>query len=233
MKDLSLAQKYYLGAINEKGDAPLFTTEDVTASLLTAGLIELVAQGLVAQDEKKCFSIAEPWDESLPHLEPLYLAITTFKKTYNAKDVLGYYYLQLTDERTRVLFTSVGLSLVDAGCADELREQGRRKNITKYAPKPEAVAEMVAGIREEVLGDEQISDETAQLLFLLRSSGSLNKHFSKEERPKLKARLKEVRKSEATAQVEGILATMGSLMLMVIMGVIFLVLFIAFLTQVV
>jgi len=230
MKDLSITQKYYLCAFNEKGKAPLFTNEDVMASLITAGIIELNAQGLITQEEKQRFTIAKPWDESLTHLEPLYQAIATFKKPCNPTDVLGYYYLQLTEKRLRALLASIGTSLVDAQLADELPNQGLLSKTTKYAPKPEATAEVMNSIRDEVLGDEPITDETARLLFLLKCSGSLNKHFSKEERPTLKARLKEVEKSEATAQAEAIIANMGNLLLIIIMFIVLMVVIIGITT---
>jgi len=217
MKDLSITQKYYLCAFNEKGNAPLFTQEDVMASLLTAGIIELEAQGLIAQDEKKCFAIAKPWDESLPHLEPLYSAIASFKKPCKAREILGHYYLQLTEKRLRALLESIGTSLVDAGCANELLNQGLMNKVTKYAPTPEAAGEIINSIREEVLGDQPISDVTARLLFLMKCSGSLNKHFTKEERPTLKARLKEISKSEATTPAEEIVANMGNLIFVIVM----------------
>ena len=227
MKDLSITQKCFLCTINSKGNPPRLRVEDVASSLLTAGILELEAQGLIAPDEKKRYAIAKPWDDSLPYLEPLYQAFVSMGKPAGARNVMAHY-LQITDARLKVLLASIGASLVEAGCVNELIEQDSKKPV-KYAPKPEAVAQIMSGVREEVLGQSTVSEETARLAFLLLASGSLKQHFSKEERPALKARMKEINASEAVAPVVDIATKMGNLIFAIMMGVILVAFFAALL----
>jgi hypothetical protein len=197
---LSFTQEYYLCAINDKGNLPVLDTEGAIC-LLAGGIMELTQQGYIEHDDKKRLIIAKPWDNALPYLKPLYDTVASFKKPQRIDGVLGAYETSLQEPLPELL-SALGTSLVAAGYADELSEQGLLHNKTGYVPKPEARTRIIEKIRAEFLEDGVISDETLCLAALLDGSNLIRRYFSTVEADALKKRLKEVRESDAHTLVK-------------------------------
>jgi hypothetical protein len=138
MNELSYTQEYFLCAVNGKGNIPELKSPEISACLITGGILELLDRGFIARNEKNKLSARKPWNNAAPYLKPLYDTIAAFKKP---KDVISAAepYL-LGGKSLSGLMTLYGTSLVAVGCADETVTQGLLKAKTKYVPKPEAVS---------------------------------------------------------------------------------------------
>ncbi|MCL2783384.1 MAG: GPP34 family phosphoprotein [Propionibacteriaceae bacterium] len=210
MSDLSFTQEYYLCAVNSKGNSPLDGGE-FTACLVVGDIMEMLGQGLISKDEKSRFYAAKPWDDSLPYAKPMYDAIASSKKPRSASDFL----FELSFKQISSLSSSIGTSLVAAGDADELDNQGLFKNKTKYVPKPEAVTRVIEKVRAEFLEDGRMSDETVCLTALLDAGNLIHHYFSEVEARSVKNRLAEIRESETYSAVKEILDTITALIIII------------------
>jgi len=206
MSDLSFTQEYYLCAVNSKGNSPIDGGE-FTACLVIGDIMEMLGQGLISKDEKNRFSIAKSWDDSLPYTKPVYDAIASSKRPKEAAD----YLFGLNFKEINNLSSSIGASLVSAGCADEADNQGFFKNKTKYVPKPEAVTSVIEKVRAEFLEDGPMTDETVCLAALLDAGNLIRDYFSKVEAKLLKDRLKEIKESETYSAVREIIDYIAAL----------------------
>jgi hypothetical protein len=202
MKTLSYTQEYYLCAINDKGNPKSLQSDNVTACLLVGGIMELIEQGLIMRDEKKRFVVAKPWNNALPYLKPLYEVLASFKKPKDIRGLMQSYVLGSNYRLDDKLIAAIGASLVAANCVDELPDRGLLKNKTKYAPKPEAVKQVIEKLRTEFFEDDVVPDATLCLAAFLDSGGLIREYFSKFERETLKKRLKEVRESDVSTSVK-------------------------------
>ena len=208
MGNLSFTQEYYLCAVNSKGNSPLDGGE-FTACLVIGDIMEMLGQGLIAKDEKNRFSIAKPWDDSLPYTKPMYDAIASSKKPREASALLfGLKFKEVSD-----LSSSIGSSLVVSGYADEMDNQGFFKNKIKYVPKPEAVTHIIEKVRAEFLEGGPMTDETVCLAALLDAGNLIHNYFSKVEATSLKMRLKEIHESETYSAVKEIIDTIIALII--------------------
>jgi HEPN domain-containing protein len=205
MNDLSYTQECFLCSLNGKGSSvsELVYTR-VPACLIVGGIMELFGQGLIAYGEKNRLVIAKPWNGALPYLKPLYETIASFKKPQAATGVADFYLSDLKQRPLSELISTFAASLVAAGCAEELAVKGLLKETTKYVPKPESVTRVIEKIRTEFLEDGTITDETFCLAAMLDRSEIIRDYFSKVEAGTFKARMKEVRKSDAYASVKEI-----------------------------
>ena len=203
MNYLSFTQEYFLCAVNSKGEIPILSTSDIAACLVAGGIMELVSEDFIERDEKKRFIIVRPWDGSLPYLKPLYDSIASSKKGQGA-GVVGSYAFSFTDKPLRELVAAFRSSLSDAGCLDEVEDQGLVKAKTRYIPKPEVVTGIIEKIRAEFLENGVISEDVLCLAVLLSKTSLIRNYFSKVEASAMKQRIKEVRASEAYASVKDI-----------------------------
>jgi len=210
MGNLSFTQEYYLCAVNSKGNSPIDGGE-FTACLVIGDTMELLSRGLIAKDEKDRFSVAKPWDGSLPYAKPMYDLIASAKKPRKAPDL--FFGLKLKEAGR--LSSSIGASLAESGDAHEVGGKGLFKDKTKYAPEPEAVSRVIEKIRAEFLEDGPMTDETVCLTALLDAGGLIRHYFSKVESQTVKSRLKEIRTSETYSAVKEVLETIAALIVII------------------
>ena len=209
MKSLSYTQEYFLCAVNSKGN---IASSNGGIPLVVSSILELLNHRYITLDEKGRVIADKMWDDKLSYLKPLYETITSMKKPRPINEIA----LDYDGKKFNALFSAIGASLVEAGCADEAIKQGLTKEKIKYIPKMEAVKKVVEKIRFEFLEDGTMTDETICLAALLDNDGLMRNYFSKFERDDLKKRLKEVRNSEAHATVKNILEEMAAVLTVII-----------------
>ena len=202
MKTLSCTQKYFLSAINEKGDVPESLATVFPICLIAGGTMELLSNGYITHNEKDVLVANKTWDDRLPHLQSLYEIVLSMKKPKKAKNLTGFIgalTLVLVEMNKKsyysTLFSAIGESLVVSGCANKLEKSGLFKK-TKYVPKEEAVKSIMKKIRTELLDDGEIKTETLCLTAFLDICGLFENHFSKDEMEDMKNRIEDVQKSE-------------------------------------
>jgi hypothetical protein len=203
MNDLSYTQEFYLCAVNAKGNIPALDDGSIPACFVAGGIMDLTDRGLIASDEKDRLVIAKPWDDTLPYLKPLYEKIASFEKPKDAADIAAEHYV-FGGKALNALLSAIGLSLVEAGCADDLTANGLFKEKIKYIPKPEAATRVIEKVRAEFLEGGTITDETRNLAALLDRGNLIRNYFSKVETAALKKRIKEVRTSGAWLRAQKI-----------------------------
>ena len=209
MRTLSYTQEYFLCAINGKGRISVSAGK---LCLIVSGITELVGRGYIARDGKEKLVAVQGWDNGLPYLKPLYETIAAFKKPRRIGEIA----INYSGKRFNELFSAVGASLTESGCADEMTKKGLVRETTKYIPRTEAVKRVVEKVRAEFLGEGGMSDGTICLAALLDVSGMIKKYFSKFERPDIKKRIEEARKNETYAAVKKILDEITAAMVCVI-----------------
>ena len=215
MNDLSFTQEYFLCAVNKKGDIPILSS-DAICCLVAGGIMELTKHGYIAIDEKKKITISESWDDRLPYLKPLYDTIDSFKKSKKTEAVLEAFALSFTDKKAKELVAAFRTSLIAEDCLDEQSVQGLVKDKIRYIPKSELVTGIINKVRAEFLEEGPIAEDVICLSVLLAEGNLIKNYFSKVETEKMKARVKEIRNSDAYASVKHLFDYMDAVAAMVI-----------------
>ena len=215
MNDLSFTQEYFLCAVNKKGDLPILSS-DAICCLVAGGIMELTQRGYIAIDDKKMITISKSWDDSLSYLKPLYDTIDSFKKSKKTEAVLEAFAMSFTDKKIKELVAAFRTSLMAASCLDEQSAPGMLKEKTNYIPKPELVTRIIEKVRAEFLEEGSISDDVICLSVLLVEGNLIKNYFSKVETAKMKARVKEIRNSDAYASVKHLFDYMDAVAAIVI-----------------
>jgi len=224
MTDLSLTQEYYLCAVNAKGRIPFGQSEVAPVGLLASAVLELLARGLIARDDQDKLTISQPdttdytqpldqpipavagglvVEDSLSYLRPLYDTVASFGKPKTLKGLVDHYVLGLSNKPFNALLAAIGQSLWSAECADLVPTNNPAKQ--RYAPRRDATTRVIEKIRAEFLEPGPMDDDTICLAALLNTGGLIRSYFSKFEATALKARLKEVRRSELPASFQEML----------------------------
>jgi hypothetical protein len=205
MQKLSYTQQYYLCAVNNKGSIPTKLATFAPACLLVGGILELLHHGYILRDEKGKLHTGQEWDNQLPYLEPLYETIVKLKKPRDIRGVAEQYGYGLGASAFSKYFSAIGISLVESGDADETSSGNNRKQTKKYLPKRQSVQQVVEKIRSEILEDKEVCEETICLLAFLEKSNMLRDYFSKFEANDLKARIKDIKKSDSYASIKKVI----------------------------
>lgn len=187
MKDLSVTQKYMLCALNEKGVFPFASVAERTLCLVAAALLELKMEGCITVDGKKV-SVAGALPAERGYLKPLYTFIRE-KQGVKLHVVVDAYNFSWTDKRLRVLWDTLGESLVRQEEATPCKA-GLLGGKTGYQPAPGAVQAVVEEMRAELLEDGPVSDETAALVVLLEQAKCLKTYFSTFEQKAIREKIK-------------------------------------------
>ncbi|MCL2053410.1 MAG: GPP34 family phosphoprotein [Oscillospiraceae bacterium] len=204
MKQLSYMQEFFLCAVNKKGKIPSSRAGYISACLIAGGMAELLNCGSIVRNEKDKLTAEKPLADNLPYLKPLYEKIAALKKPKSAKGIAEMFIAGFSRKPLDELCLAFGLSLSEAGYADALTKQGRKKVKIKYAPKEEAVKRVIEKVRAEVLEEGEMTAETLCLTAMLDKCGIVRNYFSKVEAKDLKKRVKEARESELYASVKEI-----------------------------
>ena len=216
MYTLSYTQEYFLCALNNKGRFSGLT-ESPRICLFIGGLIELLGEGYLAIEAPKKrkatskVSVAKPWDNRIPYLQPVYEACARSKKPKNVSDIV----LGSSTKQQSQLVSLIGESLVRAGAVDVVVKEGLLRDKTSYLPKEGVVDRIVEKIRAEILEDGLISDDIIYLIGLMDAGGLIENYFSKYERKRLKARLQELRDNEAYQMTKEVMEMMAALIIVI------------------
>lgn len=205
MKPLSCTQEYFLCAINSKISAPFFLYSVFPACLVVGGIIELLENGYIVSIGKGDLIACKTWDDGLPYLKPLFETIMTLRRISDEKGVVGVFMSILGNKRFEELYSTIGDSLVESQCADEMIKYGLNKKKIKYVPKAEAVKSVIDKVRTGFFMDGRLTEETLSLSALLDKSVLISSYFSKTETEIVRKRIEEVQKSEAYAFADTVL----------------------------
>ena len=216
MQPLSFTQEYFLCSVNDKGDIPMLYSSYVQAGLLVGGMLELLQHGYIRRDEQDHLRTGKDWDDQLPYLRPLYNTIVGLKKPRDIKGVATQYMFKTSPKPFNEYFDAIGLSLAAAGCADELSKPGAWRDKLKYIPREAAIHQVVQRIRTELLEEGVIYEQTVCLVAFLDKSDMIKQYFSKFEAKALKARIKEIRSSEAYASIKEVLDEVDNMIAMIV-----------------
>ena len=219
MNTLSYTQKFYLCAINQKGNIPAWSTH-VHSGIFAGGLMELITHGYIIFNEKDKLIAGKEWDNALPYLHSLYETIISMKKPQAANRVADIYLMSFGMKHFEELFAAIGDSLAEAGYADEVIKEGLLSDKVKYIPKPDSAKPVIKKVREEFLEDDEMDDDTYCLAALLCRSEIIRDYFSKVEADTMKKRIKEVRKSEVCATINEIIDYVEGVMTAIIIAIV-------------
>ena len=216
MKKLSFTQEYFLCAVNKKGELPVLNSSSIASCLVAGGIMELTEHGFISKDEKKNIIISKPWNNSLPYLAPIYDTIASYKKPKKVQALLESFALGITDKRLKELVKAIRIPLSEQGCFNEVVVEGAKKEKGQYIPKPELVTQIIEKVRAEFLEEGKISEDVLCLSVLLVETNLIKNYFSKVEVNKMKARIKEVRNSDAYESVKDIFDYMDAVAAVII-----------------
>lgn len=191
MKNLSVAQEYFILAVNEKGVIPSLNMESFIC-LVAGGLFELQMNDSIEINDKM-IAVINPLPEKLNHLKSLYDFINN-SDSIKINRLIEKYTISLTDKNINILIDDIGNSLEKLNIVN-LGKAGLFGTKNSYKPQKEYISLVIDKIRSEVLEDSEISDEVALLTVLLEKSTYLKQYFSKFEQKEIKNKINELCKT--------------------------------------
>lgn len=195
MKRNSIIEEYYTLMITKDGIMPPMEKEKAAAGLVAAGIMDLLWQEVIVI-EKKNILVKEELPEGLKHLETLYQYLCKKARTINT--VMTAFSVGI---RNRQLAEDIGKSLQQKGLA--FYEKGMLfapKNL--YVPEKEYKEELVETMKAAVTDEGEMNPHDMILVYILKVSKCLNQYFSKYEKERLSARIKEIRRDPQNRQLE-------------------------------
>lgn len=212
MKELSISQSYFICSLNKKGR--LKKDSSTPVCLLASGLMDLlVSHSVAVNQDKKLYVISELSEEN-QCLASLYSFIQK-SKPMTVKALVSQYFFTFSDKRFNTLFNDIGASLVDLGYAKTERG-GIFSKTPSFFPDISIPNRIIENIRQELLADGKLSDNLAILTSLMKKSNQLKKHFSKDEKSRLKERLKEIKKSDSSKLINEMIAYIDLIFVVII-----------------
>lgn len=210
MEKLSYVQEYFMLALNEKGNIPISKGASIAACLVISEITELESRGYVIWDEDNKISITKPSDESLTYLIPMYETIAYFN---NPEDVLRIVDMYSSNIRLpgnyrksiKELLLPIGKSLEENAYVDKITVKGLFREKTKYIPKPEIVINCVDKIRNCVMENNAIDEDTLSLIVLLDKSEILHNFFNASEITHIKERIRSKQENNKDTPVDKML----------------------------
>jgi len=205
MKQLSITQKYYLCAVNQKGNLPFLRSTEISACILVSGILELLQVGYFNCGAKDKLTLQRLWDGEPAYLRSLYDVIVSGKKPKSTKEIAQYYLISLTDQPLKALVSEIGASLAAGGYTTELTGKTKNKDTGRYAPRLEKAKEIITEIKSELANEVALSEEFLCLATLLDKSNLLKLYCTAEEIKLYKKHIKEVRNSETYREIKKVL----------------------------
>lgn len=194
MKDLSISQEYLLCILNEKGKLPALDF-GIEVCILAGSLFDLIFSECVKIGDDKKIYIDGELNSNLNHLKTLHTFIKE-SKPMKVDKLASEYIFSFNDKRKKQLINDIGNSLVDLGLAT-YEKGGFFANTDCYIPKKEYVDRIIESIRAELLELGNVSDDMIVLVSLLEKSNQIKRYFSAYEKNKLKARINEIKGTNA------------------------------------
>lgn len=199
MKDLSVSQCYLICTLNKNGKLPALDTE-IQVCLLAGGLIDLMFTKSVVLNENKKLCIIDELDAKVDYLNSLYIFIKE-SKPMKVDKLASEYNFSFSDKRLKLLIYDIGISLSNLGYVSA-ENGGLFGNTSCFIPNPKIVDNVIQNIRAELLEDGSLSEEIIALVSLMDQSNQIKRYFSKHEKYQLKARLKEIKDTDANKLVK-------------------------------
>lgn len=191
----TVAEEYYLLAVNDKGGMPAMRGDESNAGLVAAGVVDLLSGGVIEWEKKK-ISVARELPGELRHLSSLYGYLR--EKPRTAEKLMSDY-IASTGARLRELTAGIGEALEAAGAAKK-EKGGFLGSRTVYIPEKSGRDEAADRLRSAVTGEE-ISPRDMALIIILKETKNLNPYFSESERAAVKERLKEMKSHPQNRQL--------------------------------
>lgn len=207
MQDLSIAQKYMVCAVNNRGGLPTLSTNKQIC-FVAAGVLELEMEQCISIDNN-IIAIAGRLPERMRYLFSLYEYIHKHSPI-KTKQLFEEYNYSVIGKRLNALLSDVGKSLAEQEALSKFTN-GFLGYFKRFVPKRETVEIIVDEIRAELLEDGEITDNCAALVVLLAKSGCLSKYFSPFERRKIKDKLSFIVNSSTGTLIKKVIAHIENL----------------------
>lgn len=188
MNRKSIAQEYYILVTDKYGMMPAMYREEAGAGLAAAAFMELLAAGVIEEEQKKTV-VVKDLPAELGYLRPLYVYLRE-KHRYANRIMTDWH----SGSRCRQLMKLIGRSLRKAGLAKE--EKGglfRPKQV--YIPEKKYKEELIGTLKAVIAEEEEMTSQDMALLCILKESRNLNPFLSKDEKHRLRKRIKELRQN--------------------------------------
>ena len=189
MAPLTLTQEYLICTIDKKGSLPSYSQE-TAACLIISGLLEMEAESCISVVGKK-IAVRGKLPENLSVLAPLYHTLRK-KRPTKLQKILDRYLLSCSRKRLRALSASIMAPLREENLAVSVFFRANQKKGT-ICPHKRSAGTGHSKIRQELLENAPLTENTAALALLLNKAGCLKHYFSKQERKELKIRLKRLK----------------------------------------
>lgn len=200
MSERSVAQEYYVLAVNEKGAFPALSREESKAGLIAAGVAELLLNGVIVLQKKKIIAAAK-LPENMRYLASLYEFLENkVRTTENLMNV----YLTSTGERLRRLAEEIGEELLEKHKAKK-EKGGIFGNKTAYIPKEDYREKVIGLIKAAAADERELSSCDLILISLLKETKNLNRYLSDYERKKLRVKWKGIKENPGSKQMAEII----------------------------
>ncbi|MFT4186236.1 MAG: GPP34 family phosphoprotein [Micrococcaceae bacterium] len=204
----TLSEKYFMLAIPKKGKFGTFRSKK-KLFLVAAGLSELLIEKTVKL-EKKTFEVIGPLQEDSSEIKPLFDVLE--KKPLKIWKIVRKFLVGVRARRRfGTLLTSVGTSLKDKGALED------NTNEKLFIPKKSEIDPIVAKLRDELLGDEELSEENVALAFLLHEADKLKEYFSEDEVKIIDDKLENIENTKVNQPVKDMVKSL-KLMHAIILG---------------
>lgn len=220
MSNLSIVEKYSLCVLgNEKRDKALFYIGKSAACIVASVFIELLLNGTIGIDNKNKVIINKKLDEDKEYLKLIYNRISSAKPR-SLKRWMEYYLFTLTYKSAKEVIKSVIKTLeANNNLQLEKKRYFLKEKIT-YNVDNDNLKEIIQNMKEEFLEKNTLTKENIVLGELMLQSKLLKKYFSKYEKRKLKARIKEAKKSELWKDINLVQEVFDELKLLIIFFII-------------
>lgn len=189
---LSLIQRYFLLAVNERGKIPKRQMERLLC-FVAAGLAELYLIGAIEIAEKDLrIRGALPGDRG--YLQPIFGVIEGLESTVISKDLKAKDYAFL-DEKLTALLEQVGASLEKRGWMQR-GKVGFLGGSAGFVPMKSAVSGQMKELLQE-MREEEPKAESAALFLLLERGNCLDSHLPRAQQEELSRRVQEISRQES------------------------------------
>lgn len=206
MRRKSIAQEYFVLAINKNGYMPAMRREESEAGIVAAGIMDLLLNHVIVVEKKK-ISVLKDIPDELMHLMPLY---TYLKEKPRSIDKLMDDYLASTGRRLRGLMKEIGESLLADGAAVK-GEGGIFGNKTVYIPEKSCKQEVAGLIRAAVTKEDEMTPHDIALIYILKETKNLNQYFSDSERKEWKGKLNAMKNDPQNKQLAAMINYVGDM----------------------
>lgn len=196
MSGRSIAQEYYILAVNENGYMPGMHMEESNSGLVAAGMMELLLNDIIIMEKKKITVVGElPAD--LDYLASLYAYLC---EKVRSTDKMMSDYIASTGKRIQQLTQEIGEALLKKGAVTK-EKGGFFGSKVIYIPEKGYKETVIRALKSAVVEEGDLSAHDIALLSILKGSKNLNRYISDDERSAFKARLKELKKNPDSKQL--------------------------------